>query len=161
MNYDLGEATVKGTQIKMVMRGDTLVYNAAAFQLAEGSMLDNLVRALPGVKLEDGGRITVNGEYVSSLTYIKPIMATLTMIIQKSRPLKFQPFLSNQRMVQKPIITSSAPAQTPTILSSTPKVRAISKEAPTAMVQTAQAGLAQALLLSPNITTIAKIILIF
>ena len=67
MNYDLGEATVKGTQIKMVMRGDTLVYNAAAFQLAEGSMLDNLVRALPGVKLEDGGRITVNGEYVSSL----------------------------------------------------------------------------------------------
>ena len=67
MNYDLGEATVKGTQIKMVMRGDTLVYNAAAFQMAEGSMLDNLVRALPGVKLEDGGRITVNGEYVSSL----------------------------------------------------------------------------------------------
>ena len=67
MNYDLGEATVHGTQIKMVMRGDTLVYNAAAFQLAEGSMLDNLVRALPGVKLEDGGRITVNGEYVSSL----------------------------------------------------------------------------------------------
>lgn len=67
MNYNLGEATVHGTQIKMVMRGDTLVYNAAAFQLAEGSMLDNLVRALPGVKLEDGGRITVNGEYVSSL----------------------------------------------------------------------------------------------
>ena len=30
-------------------------------------MLDNLVRALPGVKLEDGGRITVNGEFVSSL----------------------------------------------------------------------------------------------
>ena len=67
MNYDLGEATVKATKIKMVMHGDTLVYNAAAFQMAEGSMLDNLVRALPGVKLEDGGRITVNGEYVSSL----------------------------------------------------------------------------------------------
>ena len=67
MNYDLGEATVKATKIKMVMHGDTLVYNAAAFQMAEGSMLDNLVRALPGVRLEDGGRITVNGEYVSSL----------------------------------------------------------------------------------------------
>ena len=67
MNYDLGEATVKATKIKMVMHGDTLVYNAAAFQMAEGSMLEGLVRALPGVKLEDGGRITVNGEYVSSL----------------------------------------------------------------------------------------------
>ena len=67
MQYDLGEASVQGSKILMVMRGDTLVYNASAFNLAEGSMLDNLVRALPGVKLEDGGRITVNGEFVSSL----------------------------------------------------------------------------------------------
>ena len=67
MQYDLGEASVQGSKILMVMKGDTLVYNASAFNLAEGSMLDNLVRALPGVKLEDGGRITVNGEFVSSL----------------------------------------------------------------------------------------------
>ena len=67
MQYDLGEASVQGSKILMVMKGDTLVYNASAFNLAEGSMLDNLVRALPGVKLEDGGRITVNGEFVKSL----------------------------------------------------------------------------------------------
>ena len=38
----------------MVMKGDTLVYDANAFQLAEGSMLDELIRQLPGVRLESG-----------------------------------------------------------------------------------------------------------
>lgn len=49
----LGEATVKASRIMMVMKGDTLVYNAAVFQLSEGSMLDQLVRQLPGVELRD------------------------------------------------------------------------------------------------------------
>lgn len=64
---NLQEATVKATHIKMVMHGDTIVYDAAAFQLAEGSMLDALVGQLPGVVLEDGGVITVYGKRISSL----------------------------------------------------------------------------------------------
>lgn len=62
----LDEVTVVGTHIKMVMRGDTVVYDAAAFELAEGSMLDALVAQLPGCVLKDG-QITVNGKFVSSL----------------------------------------------------------------------------------------------
>ena len=62
----LPAATVAATKVKMVFKGDTIVYNADAFQLAEGSMLDALVAQLPGVQLS-GGRITVNGEFVSSL----------------------------------------------------------------------------------------------
>ena len=54
----------------MVMKGDTLVYNAAAFQLSEGSMLDQLVRQLPGVKLRDGGSIYVNGRYANSVDFV-------------------------------------------------------------------------------------------
>ena len=50
----------------MVVKGDTLIYNADAFQLAEGSMLDGLIKLLPGFQLRDG-QITVNGQYVSSL----------------------------------------------------------------------------------------------
>jgi hypothetical protein len=49
------------------MDGDTLVYNADAFQMAEGSMLDALIKKLPGVELEAGGVIKVNGRQVSSL----------------------------------------------------------------------------------------------
>ena len=67
LEKDLGEASVTASRILMVMKGDTIEYNAAAFRMHEGSMLDNLIRALPGVKLDDNGRITVNGEYVKNL----------------------------------------------------------------------------------------------
>lgn len=52
----LGEVEVTASKVKMVTRGDTVVYNADAFELANGSMLDALVRQLPGVELK-GGRI--------------------------------------------------------------------------------------------------------
>ena len=63
----LHEATVTATKVMMVMKGDTIVYNADAFELAEGSMLDQLKSRLPGVKLNAGGVITVNGNRVSNL----------------------------------------------------------------------------------------------
>jgi hypothetical protein len=63
----LHEAIVTATKVMMVMKGDTIVYNADAFELAEGSMLDQLISRLPGVKLNAGGVITVNGNRVSSL----------------------------------------------------------------------------------------------
>ena len=63
----LGEVTVTTTKIKFYNKGDTLVYNADAFQLAEGSMLDQLIAQLPGVELSDNGQIKVNGQFVESL----------------------------------------------------------------------------------------------
>lgn len=59
--------TVTATKVKFYNSGDTLVYNADAFMLAEGSMLDALIQQLPGVELKDDGRIFVNGKYVESL----------------------------------------------------------------------------------------------
>ena len=65
--HDLPEVTVKATKVKMVMRGDTIVYNADAFNLAEGSMLDALVSRLPGAQLTKDGQIFVNGKKIESL----------------------------------------------------------------------------------------------
>lgn len=62
----LSEVTIQATRIKMVSRGDTIVYDAAAFNLAEGSMLDALVAQLPGAELKDG-QIKVNGKFIESL----------------------------------------------------------------------------------------------
>lgn len=64
----LKDVVVTATKVKFYNKGDTLVYNADAFQLAEGSMLDALVDQLPGVELKDGGRIYVNGKFVENLT---------------------------------------------------------------------------------------------
>ena len=58
---------VKATRIKFYHKGDTLVFNADAFQLSQGSMLDGLIRQMPGVELKEDGRIYVNGKYVESL----------------------------------------------------------------------------------------------
>lgn len=64
---NLGEAEVTSTRIKMMMKGDTVVYNADAFQVAEGSMLDGLIEMMPGLEIRDGGKIYHNGEYVPEL----------------------------------------------------------------------------------------------
>ena len=65
--YELDEMEIVHTAIKMVMHGDTIVYDAAAFDLAEGSMLDALVKQLPGAELSSDGRISVSGRFISSL----------------------------------------------------------------------------------------------
>lgn len=64
---EMQEVTVKATRIKMFQDGDTVVYNADAFELSDGSMLDELIRQLPGVELKDGGEIFVNGHKVDEL----------------------------------------------------------------------------------------------
>ena len=65
--HDLPEVVVKATKVKMVMKGDTIVYNADAFNLAEGSMLDALIARLPGTRLNKEGEIFVNGKKIESL----------------------------------------------------------------------------------------------
>ena len=64
---ELKEVTVVASKVKFYNRGDTLVFNADAFQLAEGSMLDALIAQLPGVELNDDGQIKINGRFVESL----------------------------------------------------------------------------------------------
>ena len=65
---ELDEVVVKATKVKMVWRGDTLVFNADAFNVPEGSMLDGLIKQLPGVELKDNGEIFVNGKKIDNLT---------------------------------------------------------------------------------------------
>ncbi len=61
------EVTVSATKVQFYYSGDTVVYNANAFVLAEGSMLDALVRQLPGVEIRENGDIYHNGRLVENL----------------------------------------------------------------------------------------------
>ncbi len=65
--HRVGEAVVTATKVKIYHKNDTLVYNADAFQLAEGSMLDGLIRSLPNAELKDNGEIFVNSRKVDAL----------------------------------------------------------------------------------------------
>lgn len=62
----LGEVAVQASIVQFVNKGDTISYNADAFQVAQGSMLDVLLQQMPGVKLNEG-QITVNGRFVDKL----------------------------------------------------------------------------------------------
>lgn len=66
-HHMLNEVNVVETAVKVVLHGDTLVYNASAFVTADGSMLDALVRQLPGAELDANGQIKVNGRPIGSL----------------------------------------------------------------------------------------------
>lgn len=64
----LGEAVVSATRIKVKMRGDTLVYDATAFNMPEGSMLSHLIEQLPGASMNEKGEIFINGRKIDELT---------------------------------------------------------------------------------------------
>jgi hypothetical protein len=64
---ELNEVVVKATKVKMYYRGDTIVYDATAFKLPDGSMLDDLIHQMPGVTMNDDGQIFVNGRLVEEL----------------------------------------------------------------------------------------------
>lgn len=68
MEKKLDEVVVKASKVQLVWRGDTMVYDATAFNLAEGSMLDDLIRQLPGAELKEDGEILINGEKIDYLT---------------------------------------------------------------------------------------------
>lgn len=67
MDRTLDDLVVKGSRVKLAYKGDTLVFDAAAFKLPDGSMLDALIRQMPGVTLSADGEITVNGRKVDYL----------------------------------------------------------------------------------------------
>lgn len=63
----LDEVVVTASVVEFVHKGDTLQFNADAFELAEGSMLSALIKRLPGAELRDNGQIYVNGRFVDKL----------------------------------------------------------------------------------------------
>jgi hypothetical protein len=63
----LKDVVVTATKIKMFYRGDTLIYDATAFNMPDGSMLDDLIRQMPGVSMNDEGEIFVNGKKIDEL----------------------------------------------------------------------------------------------
>lgn len=67
MPRQLDEVTVTATKIRMYYKGDTIIYNADAFLLPEGSMLDDLIRKLDGVTINRAGEIFHYGRKIESL----------------------------------------------------------------------------------------------
>lgn len=61
------EAVVEGQMAEMTVSDDTLVYNAGAFKVQEGAMVDELVKKLPGIEVDEDGKYTLNGRPVTQV----------------------------------------------------------------------------------------------
>ena len=63
----LKELEVKGTAAQLVVKGDTVEYNAAAFKTTENAAVEELLKKLPGVEITAEGKIMVNGEEIKKI----------------------------------------------------------------------------------------------
>lgn len=63
----LGEAIVLGKAPEIVVRNDTMEYNADSYKVTEGSMLEDLLKKMPGVEVSSEGKITVNGKEIKKV----------------------------------------------------------------------------------------------
>ena len=63
----LKEVVVVKNQTRMYSKGDTIIYNADAFKTPEGSVVEELVKRLPGAEVDDDGNIKINGKSVSKI----------------------------------------------------------------------------------------------
>lgn len=61
------ETVVVGHVPPVQMAEDTVVFNSAAYKVAEGSALEELVKKLPGAEVDDDGKITINGKSISKI----------------------------------------------------------------------------------------------
>lgn len=65
----LKEAVVTGQAARVTVKEDTFVYNAAAYHTPEGSVVEELVKRLPGAQIDDDGKITMNGKEVKKILF--------------------------------------------------------------------------------------------
>lgn len=63
----LGEAVVTGKAAEVVVRNDTIEYNADSYKVEEGSVLEDLLKKMPGVEISTDGKVTVNGKEIKKI----------------------------------------------------------------------------------------------
>ena len=79
-NLDLGEvkvqpdremlnaASVTAAGNPIIMKKDTIEYNATSFKTTDNDMLEDLLKKLPGVEISEDGTVTANGKTINKIT---------------------------------------------------------------------------------------------
>lgn len=64
----LDAASVSAVGNPIIIKKDTVEYNASSFKTTENDMLIDLLKKLPGIEVSDDGTVTANGESISKIT---------------------------------------------------------------------------------------------
>jgi len=60
----LKEAVIEGKRPEIIVKNDTIEYDAASYKVSENAVVEDLLKKLPGVDVDKEGKITVNGKEV-------------------------------------------------------------------------------------------------
>lgn len=63
----LSEAVVTAKAPEIVVKGDTVEYSAALYNVQESAVLEDLIKKIPGAEVGDDGKITINGKDISKI----------------------------------------------------------------------------------------------
>ena len=66
-SIELKGAVVTGVLKEVEVKEDTIIFNADAFKVPEGSVLEELIRKLPGAEVADDGTVKINGKTVKKI----------------------------------------------------------------------------------------------
>ena len=67
-NILLDAAVVTAKAAEIVVRGDTVEYNADSYKVTESAILEDLLKKMPGIEVDSEGKITVNGREIKKIT---------------------------------------------------------------------------------------------
>lgn len=65
---ELEEVMVLGQRPPLLIKKDTLEFNAGSFRTMSNAVLEDLLKQLPGVDVDKDGKITINGRRVNKIT---------------------------------------------------------------------------------------------
>lgn len=63
----LNEAVVEAKALEIVVKGDTIEYNADSYKVQETAVVEDLLKKMPGVEIDSEGTITINGKEVKRI----------------------------------------------------------------------------------------------
>lgn len=63
----LSDALVTAKAPEIVVRGDTIEYNADSYKVTESAVIEDLLKRMPGVEIDADGKITVNGQDIKKI----------------------------------------------------------------------------------------------
>ena len=66
-NTMLDAVVVSGVANQMIVKKDTIEYNASSFKINDTDMLEELIKKLPGVEVDENGTITANGKEIKKV----------------------------------------------------------------------------------------------
>jgi uncharacterized protein YfiM (DUF2279 family) len=66
-NIMLSETVVTAKAPEITVKGDTLEYNADSYKVTESAVVEDLLKKMPGVEIDNEGKITVNGKEIKKI----------------------------------------------------------------------------------------------